>query len=184
VKADDLYKTLSTFHLPIVRAYYNGSTVYMTPSCISACMTLYNLDIKYFSSNSYPAEIINKYRQRGFGVFINKTEKLKLMEYSFQIPFWKDKFNIKNRNNLKDILDVYNIKNDFYKNNKGTDIYDYTIHNLLVYTNLNDWNKYIYEKYKSVKLNDLDLVNVNIINFIGSIVPLNKNYILVAYTLL
>jgi hypothetical protein len=35
-----------------------------------------------------------------------------------------------------------------------------------------------------VKLNDLDLVNINIINFIGSVVPLNKNYIVIAYTLL
>lgn len=184
VKADDLYKTLSTFHLPIVRSYYNGSTVYMTPSCISACMTLYNLDIKYFSSNSYPAEIINKYRQRGFGVFLNKTEKLKLMEYSFQIPFWKDKFNLQNRDKMKDILDYYSYKNDFYKNNKDTDIYDYTIYNLLPNTNLNHWSNHLYDKYKSVKLNDIDLVNTKNINLVGSVIPLNTNYIIIAYTLL
>jgi hypothetical protein len=196
VKANDFFKVLSTFHLPIVRAYYDGSTVYMTPSCISACMTLYNLDIKYFSSNCYAAEIINKYRQRGFGVFLNKNEKLKLLEYSFQIPFWKDKFNIKHKYIIKNILNAYDIKNDFYKNNSiistdtNNDNYNYTIFNDIVRcssvtTHFSmDWRKYLYEKYHSVKLNDLDLVNINIINYTGSVTALNKNYIILAYTLL
>ena len=204
VKAEDFFKILSTFHLPIVRAYYNGSTVYMTPSCISACMTLYNLDIKYFTSTNYPADIINKYRQRGFGVFLNKNEKLKLMEYSFQIPSWNEKFNIKNKICIKNILNAYNVKNDFYKNtvlDKVTlNYYNYNIYDEVIkesvkslnssitfidHTFFNiEWKRYLYKKYNSIKLKDLDLAEINVIDFKGSVVPLNKNYLIIAYTLL
>jgi hypothetical protein len=207
VKANDFFKVISTFHLPIVRAYYNGSTVYMTPSCISACMTLYNLDIKYFTSTNYPAEIINKYRQRGFGLFLNKKEKLKLMEYSFQIPFWNDKFNIKNKSCIKNILNAYNIKNDFYKNNDNSETdgivhnkYNYSLYEEVIkesskslnptitfidHTFFNiEWKRYLYKKYNSIKLKDLDLADINVIDYRGSIVPLNKNYLIIAYTLL
>jgi hypothetical protein len=204
VKANDFFKVLSTFHLPIVRAYYNGSTVYMTPSCISACMTLYNLDIKYFTSTNYPAEIINKYRQRGFGVFLNKNEKLKLMEYSFQIPFWNEKFNIKDKTSIKNILNVYNVKHDFYKNpvldKDILNYYNYNIYDDVIkesvkslnsvitfvdHTFFNiEWRRYLYKKYNSIKLKDLDLADMNVIDYRGSIVPLNKNYLIIAYTLL
>lgn len=198
VKANDFFKVISTFHLPIVRAYYNGSTVYMTPSCISACMTLYNLDIKYFTSNNYPAEIINKYRQRGFGVFLNKNEKLKLMEYSFQIPSWNEKFNIQNKTCIKNILNAYNVKNDFYKNSLNN--YNYNIYDEIFKESVKSLNisitfvdhtfcnieskRYLYKKYNSVKLKDLDLANINVIDYKGSVVPLNKNYLTIAYTLL
>jgi hypothetical protein len=196
VKADDFFKVITTFHLPIVRAYYNGSTVYMTSSCISACMTLYNLDIKYFASTNYPSEIINKYRQRGFGIFLNKKEKLKLMEYSFQIPFWKDKYNIINKTDIKQILFIFDIKNIFYKNISITDeidfinnnnkynytIYDKTVKDSLIFNR--DWNNFLYVKYNSTKLKDLDLANINVINNKGYIEVLNNNYIIIAYTLL
>jgi hypothetical protein len=187
VKADDFFKSISTFHLPIVRAYYNGSTVYMTSSCRSACMTLYNLDIKYFASTNYPSEIINKYRQRGFGIFLNKKEKLKLMEYSFQNPFWKDQYNIINKTDIKKILSTFDIKNNFYKNIKIIYKYDYTIYDKTVKDSLifnRDWSNFLYVKYNSTKLKDLDLVNINVINNKGYIEVLNNNYIIIAYTLL
>jgi hypothetical protein len=204
VKANDFFKIISTFHLPIVRAYYNGSTVYMTPSCISACMTLYNLDIKYFTSTNYPAEIINKYRQRGFGMFLNKNEKLRLMEYSFQIPFWNNKFNLKNKSCVKNILNAYDAKNDFYKNpvldKDILNYYNYNIYDNIIKTSVKslspiitfvdynyfniEWKTYLYKKYNSVMLKDLDLANMNVIDYKGSVVPLNKNYVIIAYTLL
>lgn len=178
VKANDFFKVLSTFHLPIVRAYYNGSTVYMTSSCISACMTLYNLDIKYFSSSNHPAEIINKYRQRGFGVFLNKNEKIALLEYSYQTEKWYNKYNIQHKNTINNIFNIFDIKNDFYKNNTNYN-YNYNIFN---YNQLN-WKDCFFEKYHSVKLNYLDLVGKNIIDHKGYVIPLNTNFIIIAYTL-
>jgi hypothetical protein len=39
-KYPEFFATVSRFHLPIVRSYYDGNTVYMLPSCISACMQI------------------------------------------------------------------------------------------------------------------------------------------------
>jgi len=193
VKADDFFKVLSSFHLPIVRAYYNGSTVYMTPSCVSACMTLYNLDVKYFTSNICPVEILNKYRQRGFGVFVNKYEKIKIMDYSSKNTFWKIKYNIFKKSNMKyNIFDAKDIKNNFYniteKNNYNEFnkiLEEMKILKILKITSDFSiyWKEFLYLKYKSIELRDLNLT-ARIINYNGSVTPLNKNYIIIAHTLL
>ena len=86
--------TVANFHMPCVRAYYNGSNVYMTPSCISAHMTYMNIDYKYFAGSKDPISIINKYRMRGFGVFLNKDEIDTYIKYCHSIPFWNNMFNI------------------------------------------------------------------------------------------
>ena len=43
------FSTVSQFHLPCVRGFYNGDDVKLLPSCISAAMTLVNMDYKYFA---------------------------------------------------------------------------------------------------------------------------------------
>jgi hypothetical protein len=191
VKADDFFKVLSTFHLPIVRAYYNGSTVYMTPSCISACMTLYNLDVKYFTSNICPVEILNKYRHRGFGVFVNKYEKIKIMDYSWKKIFWKNKYNIVNKSHMKYIFNGKDIRDNFYKNTEINN-YNYNEFNRIfeeikILKTTSDfsifWKEFLYLKYKSIELRDLNLT-ASIINYNGSVTPLCKNYIIIAHTLL
>lgn len=75
VKYNDFFATVQTFHLPCVRAYYDGTNVYMTPSCVSAHLTYMNLDYKYFAGNHEPTEIIYKYRMRGFGTWLNYNER-------------------------------------------------------------------------------------------------------------
>lgn len=50
---DDFMNTVANFHMPCVRAYYNGENVYMTPSFVSAHMTLMNIDYKYFAGSKY-----------------------------------------------------------------------------------------------------------------------------------
>lgn len=90
IKYDDFFSTISLFHFPIVRAYFDGKTVLMLPSCISACQTLVNLDYKYFAGSNDPIEIINKYRHRGFSVFLNAKEIIRLVEYSNMIPKWRE----------------------------------------------------------------------------------------------
>jgi hypothetical protein len=80
---------ISQFHLPCVRALYNGDNVYMTPSCITAHLTFMNIDIKYVTCKNNPFDIINKYRMRGFGIWLNKNEKNDLLKFSLEDPFWK-----------------------------------------------------------------------------------------------
>ena len=92
---------VSQFHLPCVRAFYNGSNVYMTPSCISAHLTYMNIDYKYFVGSISPIEIVNKYRMRGFGTWLNENEIKDLLEYSSQVPFWNNLYG--NNSNKKQI---------------------------------------------------------------------------------
>lgn len=83
------FKIITNFHLNCVRCYYDGDNVYLTPSCVSAYMTNINIDYKYFVSNKSPYDIINKYRMRGFGVLLNKTELEKYVKWSNEDLFWK-----------------------------------------------------------------------------------------------
>jgi len=72
-RANDIMNLVGNFHLPCVRAYYNGN-VYMTPTFITAHMTYMNIDYRYFAGTSHPCDIIKKYRMRGFGTWLNRTE--------------------------------------------------------------------------------------------------------------
>ena len=85
--------TISQFHLPCVRALYNGDNVYMTPSCITSHLTFMNIDYKYFVCKTNPFEIINKYRMRGFGTWLNKDEIKHFWKYSLEEPFWQKMYN-------------------------------------------------------------------------------------------
>ena len=106
IKYEDFFSSVSRFHLPCVRGYYNGDNVYLLPSCISAHMTFINMDYKYFAGSKDPIEIINKYRSRGFGTILNDTEKLHLVEYSNNVTSWKNLYelNIKNQNSVNNIF--------------------------------------------------------------------------------
>lgn len=102
IRFKDFLSTVGSFHLPIVRAYYDGTTVKITPSCISACMTMINIDYKYFAGSKDPIEIINKYRCRGYGTILNDKEKIRFFEYNNLIEKWKKLYSIK----LNDIASV------------------------------------------------------------------------------
>jgi hypothetical protein len=117
IKYPEFYSTVSQFHLPIVRSYYDGNNIYLTPSCITACMTLINIDYKYFAGKTDPIEIINKYRMRGFGTILNKKEITRLIEYSNLIPKWKKlyKLNIHSNSSVMNIVGVLNINNLFFR---------------------------------------------------------------------
>ena len=95
--------TVQNFHLPCVRCYYDGSNVYLTPSCITAHLTYMNIDYKYFTGTQNPIEIINKYRMRGFGTWINENEKIILLKYSEESVFWNNLYQI-NFNDEKTIV--------------------------------------------------------------------------------
>jgi hypothetical protein len=116
-KYDSFFSCVARFHLPCVRGYYNGTETFLLPSCISAMMTMMNLDYKYFAGSKDPVEIINKYRNRGFGTFLNDKEKIKFVEYSNSVEKWKKLYNLnkKNKKSVDDTLGPIDINNDFYK---------------------------------------------------------------------
>jgi hypothetical protein len=116
-KYDDFFSTIAKFHLPIVRSYYDGTTVKLTPSCISACMTMLNIDYKYFSSANDPIEILNKYRRRGFGTICSSNEISRLIKYSSMVTKWQELYNlnIKSSNSVVAILGQLPVKHALFQ---------------------------------------------------------------------
>jgi len=95
IKHPDYFSTISTFHLPCVRGYYDGDNVYMLPSCVTSIMTHLNIDYKYFSNGKNsrsPVDIINRYRTRGFGTLINTEEKNSMVTYNSEHDVEKKMF--------------------------------------------------------------------------------------------
>lgn len=113
IVGDDFFASVNKFHLPCVRAYYDGEDVYMTPSFISAMLTNVNINYKYVAATTTPMEIINKYRMRGFGIFLNKNELLLLAKYSSSVEFWKILYQYDKHTNIN--ITKLNINDIFYK---------------------------------------------------------------------
>ena len=86
IGSEDFFDIVARFHLPCVRAYYQGNNVYMLPSCITAMMTGINIEYKYFAGIRNPVEIINKYMQRGFGIILNTEELRQFKEFNSKLP--------------------------------------------------------------------------------------------------
>ena len=84
--------TVSRFHLPCVRGYYDGNQVYLLPSAISALLTNKCIDYKYFAGVRSPFEIILKYIFRGYSIFFNKREMIKIVEYIKNSDKWRNVF--------------------------------------------------------------------------------------------
>jgi len=86
--------TVSRFHLPCVRGYYNGTDVYLLPSAISSLLTNICMDYKYFAGVRSPFEIILKYNFRGFSIMLNNKELIKIVEYINNTEKWSKIYNI------------------------------------------------------------------------------------------
>jgi hypothetical protein len=97
------FGTIARFHLPIVRGYYDGTTVKLLSSCITAIMTRVNLGYRYFAGVRDPIVIINKYRDRGYGIILNPKEHVHLVKHNLSIKKLKKlyKLNIKNKGSIQ-----------------------------------------------------------------------------------
>lgn len=109
---EDYFSVVSKFHLPCVRSYFDGNNVYMLPSCITALMTMTNLDYKYFAGIRDPIDIISKYKMRGFGTIINEKEKGDIIEYHNSVNKWKGMFSMDNGPKNKNEVFGYKKLND------------------------------------------------------------------------
>jgi hypothetical protein len=154
IKFPNFFSTVHKFHLPCVRAYYNGDNVHMLPSTIAACMTLTNIEYKYFAGSKDPIEVINKYRQRGFSTILNDKERIKLIKYSHDVEKWRELYDIKTltKNNTEKLFKPFDINCKFFKPVK---VYDKPG----LYFNKNIYNGY----------------HIPIINEHGYVMPLNKH---------
>ena len=99
--------TVSRFHLPCVRGYYNGTDVYLLPSAISALLTNKCMDYKYFAGVRSPFEIILKYNFRGYSILLNKKEIIKIVEYIKNSEKWSQLYNCNDINIKVNIINGY-----------------------------------------------------------------------------
>lgn len=79
---NDPFSTIHGFHLPCVRGFYDGTNVYMTASCVYSHLTYMNIDYKYFACAQQPLEIILKYMNRGYGLYLSEHEIVSLQAIS------------------------------------------------------------------------------------------------------
>jgi hypothetical protein len=156
IKFPNFFSTVHKFHLPCVRSYYDGTTVHMLPSAVSACMLLSNLEYKYFAGTKDPIEVINKYRQRGFTTILNDKERIKMIKYSHDVEKWRELYDIRtlSKNNTDKLFKPIDLGHKLFKPAKAygkPGIY---------------FNKTLYNGYHS------PIVNEN-----GYVVPLDKKTI-------
>ena len=177
-KFPEFFSTVSRFHLPIVRSYYDGNNIYITPSCISACMTLLNFDYKYFAGSRDPIEIINKYRMRGFGTILNDHEIIRLIEYSDLIPKWKQAYdlNIKSNTSIVKILGHLNINDHLFNTPQITE-FEHLYHHdhVKLPDDLNSLIDVIRKLYNTTDINGLfNMSKIMTINNFGYVEPVKK----------
>jgi hypothetical protein len=178
VNGDDFFAVVGKFHLPCVRGYYNGKTVFMETSCVSALMTGVNIEYKYFAGIRDPVDILNKYRFRGFGTILNKYELAHTVLYNTSMETMKKVYTNKNSVNGHK-----NLNNIIYKTScsTGTNMFlelfgeqYYETENKHIET-IEDL-KHIYRikyKYNSEKFG-LDMFKFRSIDDEGNVIPLQK----------
>jgi hypothetical protein len=161
-----------------------------------------NLDYKYISSNKHPLEIINKYRLRGFGTWLNSIEKQLMVDYCKEIPYWKNLYDINDITDSK-VFEIFifgplhmNVK-FYYPRLYNMDYYyskNIILDNPSRYLDISlctpiylmkqiTMNKIIKDKFLSNKLYDINFDNYIVIDAKGNINPVQKWLIITAWNL-
>jgi hypothetical protein len=179
VKDKDFFSTVGRFHLPCVRSFYDGNNVYMLPSCITAMLTGYNIDYKYFAGVRDPIDIINKYRIRGFNIILNPTEKQHMAYYCGSVDKWNGLFKIdmKKKDSINSLFGIRKLDHEIFKIGKHMkgypdDAYKNLNHQYII--TIDDLTKWYDEKYPSFssKTTGLSLLTFKTINEDGFVNPI------------
>ncbi|AYV85133.1 MAG: hypothetical protein Satyrvirus4_30 [Satyrvirus sp.] len=118
ISNEEFFSCISRFHLPCVRSYYDGTTCYMLPSSITAYQTFTNIDFKYFVGSYDPISIIDKYRKRGYGTILNKSEINQYLSYVMTNGNYKRAYGLCDVKDVKDIMKILgslDMNHEFFK---------------------------------------------------------------------
>lgn len=185
VKNDDFFAVVAKFHLGNVRTYYTGDNVYLLPSCITALMTGVNIDYKYFAGARDPIDILQKYRERSYGVLLNKKEKEHMLYYINNVPKLNEKFKLPaNKEAAMNILfGAKDINHSMFKpllfKGHAADIYPHKDYKYI--HTIDDLTKYYKSKYNYDASNcAINMLRLKTINSDGNITPL-KSWVPKAY---
>jgi hypothetical protein len=82
----DLYvnsiEKVRRYHLPLVRAAFDGEIATIYPSCAIALGTRVNVDYEYVAGSKSPFSIVYKMWLRGFTLFVSNREQRQMLEYA------------------------------------------------------------------------------------------------------
>jgi hypothetical protein len=124
----DFFSTIARFHFPCVRAYYDGTTCYMSTSAIVAYMTMCNIDYKFFSGSNDPISIIHKYRQRGYASYFNRNEVNQIVAYTLTNSTIRSQYGLMDNVTTVDgtkIVGPFSHQNVFFQPRKSLDTNNY-----------------------------------------------------------
>jgi hypothetical protein len=161
-----------------------------------------NIDYKYVCGTKDPMEIINKNRMRGFGTWLNSEEKQVFAQYSREVQFWNNLYNINStlsdNEAAKQIFGTLSLNNKMFRprlfnideyidsvyvdttnryNDSGLPdtISDHENRIQTIKANKNEPEKNIYqERFDSPTINQIDYGILKAIDAHGYIVPLEK----------
>lgn len=176
LNVNNYFSTVSQFHLPCVRSYYDGNNVFMTASCITAMMTGINMEYKYFAGIRDPIEILLKYQSRGFGTILNDTERYGVAFYSSKKNVHNGFFgsNIKNKNDIDRMYGPRHLNDEIYKigkHNEGIPDECFKNPQKIYIESINDVRVWLDSKCPELASNDIDFLKLKCINEQGNIVP-------------
>jgi hypothetical protein len=114
-KSNDFFGVVARFHLPCVRAYYQGDNVYLLPSCITSMMTDINIDYKYFAGVRDPIDIINKYRMRNKSSILADDEKKHMAYYNNHVTTFGKMFHVGTTDQIKNMFGPKEITDSIFK---------------------------------------------------------------------
>ena len=179
-KFEDPFALVANFHMPCVRAYYNGANVFMTPSYISSHMTFMNIDYRYVTGKKDPMNILNQYRMKaGMGTYINNHEKQYIETYCKEVKFWDKLYD-------SNVLDTMSLNHKLFKprlyNSSDYDDYIYvdTTNRYneskldLVNNKKYDLTQEIVNRFKCIEINEINYSSLRAINNDGMIIPVKK----------
>ncbi len=178
-RSKDFFNIVAKFHLPCVRAYYQGNNVYILPSCITSMMTGINIDYKYFAGIRDPINIINKYRMRGFGTILTIKEIRRMEEYNLTNTDFNSMFKIDHGEDIDDYFSAHDITSYIFKPELGK--YEYRNPKSIYINTMNDLKSYYNKKYNyNVYKYGFNLFALTPIENDGSIKPY-QSWIPIAY---
>lgn len=186
----EFFASVSKFHLPCVRSYYNGTDCFMLPSAITAYHTLTNIDFKYFVGACDPISIIDKYRRRGYGTLLNKAEIEQYLSYVSTVDKCKKAYNITGAGDINSIVGSRSVSDNIFKPRKYLPE-DYALckKSKTEYSNLpikytqttGDIVKIYQSKYPSYASG---LITMRVVNANGAVDPLKKWVIDASYDIM
>ena len=178
--SDDFFAPVARFHFPCVRSYYDGTNVYMLPSCYTANTTGYNIDYKYFAGVRDPIEIIHKYRSRGQSILLSKKEKEHMLHYIINNKEMKKIYKLEDKENIKSarqkIFGYVDVNSDLYKVKYLANQKEHDKYNNVEYVPIKniDELKQVYVKEECIIPTDVDMFKIKTIDDEGNITVLKK----------